>query len=81
MTRYIAISFVLVLLVTGADSVNADDLSLDACRNIQEQIEYYDKLRKKGGSAQQMESWKQTREQYKAQFREGDCKRWKKQLR
>ncbi len=81
MTRNIAISFALVLFATGPVSVNADDLSLDACRNIQEQIEYYDNLRKRGGSAQQMESWKQTRERYKAQFREGDCKRWKKQLR
>ncbi|KAA9129670.1 hypothetical protein F3N42_15000 [Marinihelvus fidelis] len=81
MTRYIAISITLVLLSTGADSVSADDLGLDVCRNIQGQIEYYDKLRKKGGNAQQMESWKQTRERYKEQFREGNCKRWKKELR
>jgi hypothetical protein len=59
---------------------NDDTWSLTRCQQIQKQIDYYTDLRKRGGSAQEMEHWKQQREKYKDDFDQGNCKKWGKQL-
>ncbi len=50
-------------------------MSLEACKRLQSEIERYDDLRRKGGSASQMESWKKSRAKLEDKFRAGDCRR------
>jgi hypothetical protein len=52
----------------------AKSLSIKQCQSLTKKIENYTKLRKRGGSAKQMESWRKSRKKYKLRFREGQCK-------
>ena len=66
---------------TASTQTQAEDLSLERCQDLQNRIEEYDRLRKKGGKARQMEQWKQEREKLKDEFRDGNCRQWGKQIK
>lgn len=63
-----------------SQSIQAEERSLQSCKWLQQEIEKYDQLRKRGGSAQEMERWRQSRDDLKRDFKDGDCKRWGDQL-
>jgi len=73
--------YLLFLVAFFASMANSQDISLDRCKYLQERIEYYTQLRKQGGSASQMESWKKSRRKYEDEFREGDCYKYAISLR
>ncbi len=52
---------------------NATSLSVKQCHSLSKKIERYATLRKRGGSAKQMESWRKSQKKYKIRFREGQC--------
>ena len=61
-------------------SVSAQEVSIEKCQRLKDHIEYYDGLRRKGGSAQQMESWKRSRADVEDDFREYHCRKYGKKL-
>ena len=63
----------LLLLPLRAD---AQELSLAKCQGLKDKIEKYSKLRRGGGSASQMESWKKSRRIYEDKYRDGDCHKY-----
>ena len=63
-----------------AHSASAQEISLSDCQNLKDRIEQYDALRKRGASAQQMESWKRSREDLKDKFRRNHCRKWGSEL-
>ncbi len=71
---------VLTFITPTSNAQTNDTWPLTRCQQIQKQINYYSDLRKRGGSAEQMEQWKQQREKYKEDFDRGNCKQWGKQL-
>ena len=64
---------VCVLLLWLAPPAHAQVLSQPECQQLQDRIEKYTSLRRSGGSARQMESWKRSRKYYEDRFRKGDC--------
>ncbi len=62
-----------VALCLLCQPANAKSLSVKQCQSLSKKIESYTKLRKRGGSAKQMESWRKSRKKYKNRFREGQC--------
>lgn len=69
------------LLLTCITPTQAQDASLGQCQQWHSQIEYYTDLRRAGGRAQQMESWKQLRTDYEDKFKEARCKKYGKEAR
>jgi len=63
-----------------ASVANAQELPLEQCQNLADRIEDYDLLRKRGGTAEEMERWRQSREKLKKKFRDNDCRKWGKEL-
>jgi hypothetical protein len=77
MMRSVAVG---VLCSFMSQYAQAEERSLQSCKWLKQEIEKYDQLRKRGGSAQEMERWRQTRDDLKRDFKGGDCKRWADQL-
>ena len=73
----------MALLLTHAASppATAQTASLEKCRSLQERIERYTRLRRKGGSASQMDSWKRQLRKSEEQFREYGCREFGRELR
>lgn len=72
---------ILTLAAVFSPIATSQNLPLERCKYLQERIDYYTKLRKRGGAASQMESWKQTRRKYENEFRDGDCYKYATSLR
>ena len=70
------LTYLLVLTALLAPVANAQDIPLERCKHLQQRIDYYTKLRRNGGSASQMESWKKARSRHEQEFRDGDCYRY-----
>lgn len=70
-----------VSLLLPANLAVAQSATLEQCQHWQAEIEYYTQLRRAGGSAAQMERWKQQRAEYEEQFRENRCLRYGRLLR
>ncbi|MFT4612899.1 MAG: hypothetical protein ACI9NT_000032 [Bacteroidia bacterium] len=58
----------------------AQELSQSDCQQLRDTIERYTKLRRGGGSARQMESWKKSRKRYEDRFSKGNCYKYGAQL-
>jgi len=74
----------ILLLAAGATSpAKSQDASPDAlleqCRALNETIEHYTTLRRKGGSASRMEGWKERLREAEAEFREKDCREYRRE--
>ncbi|MCB1843286.1 MAG: hypothetical protein KDI09_10020 [Halioglobus sp.] len=70
----------LLALPTGAQAQD-DEARLKECRKLHERIKHYTGLRRKGGSAARMESWKKQLRKHEARFRELDCSDFRRELR
>lgn len=60
-------------LAASVDAFAEPD-TLDACKKMRARIEHYDSLRRHGGSATQMESWKKSRVHLEEQYRAARCR-------
>ncbi len=73
-------AFAILLLAISAHTA-AQDVELWQCQQWQDKIDHYSYLRKKGGTARQMESWKQARKPYKDKFQDNKCLKYGKKLK
>jgi hypothetical protein len=60
--------------------VAAKPAALEKCQAIKDRIERYTGLRRKGGSAGQMQQWKEQLRANEDQFRRMDCKNHRRKL-
>lgn len=72
-------SFPIVLIVNAAllctAGADASDGSPEQCRRLEERIEKYTELRRSGGTAAQMASWRRSRSEAEAAYRNYNCHR------
>lgn len=73
--------YLIAMAVTYTPMAGSQDIPLERCQYLQEKIDYYSKLRKKGGSASQMEAYRKARGKYAEEFREGDCHKYPTSVR
>ncbi len=78
--RFLASSLALFFAAIATHST-AQEVSLSDCQEWQNQIDYYSALRKKGGSVQQMEFWKQARREYEEKFDKNGCRKYGREVR
>jgi len=57
------------------------EVSLKSCQYWKDKSEYYLDLRRSGGSAKQMESWKKSRRKNKQAFHDNRCSDWRGELK
>ena len=79
--KYTTCIVVLALWLNCPAGVQAQSLSLESCKSIREKIHKYDVLRRKGGSAAQMDSWRKSRAKLEERFRQGKCRKYGRSLR
>ena len=77
-TRAAAVLLLALLITTP---VAAQTASLAKCQTIKDRIERYTGLRRRGGSANQMQQWKEQMRASEEQFRRIDCKDHRRKLR
>lgn len=58
----------------------AQTVSLEKCQALKDRIDNYSRLRRKGGSASQMDGWKRRLRRAEAQFREYECRDYGREL-
>jgi hypothetical protein len=63
-----------------AAPARAQTADLETCQDLKAKIDYYTDLRRGGGTALRMESWKQQRSVYEEKFREYACHKYGKDL-
>jgi hypothetical protein len=73
--------FALLLASVTAPTAAAQDASLEQCQALKDRIERYTALRRKGGSTRQMEGWKKQLRSAEEQFRDKDCRAYRRELR
>ena len=71
--------FMLVFMV--AAPVAAKTATVDKCQTVKDRIERYTVMRRKGGSAIQMQKWKDQLRATEEQFRRLECKDHRRKLR
>jgi hypothetical protein len=79
--KYTTCSVLVALCLHCSTGAQAQSLSLDSCKSIREKIEKYDVLRRKGGSAAQMDSWRKSRAALEERFRLGKCHKYGRSVR
>ena len=57
------------------------EASLSQCQYWKDKIDYYTDLRRKGGSASRMESWRSTRREYKEKYNDYECDGWGRKIK
>jgi hypothetical protein len=77
--KRLAAVMLLALFLTAP--VAAKPASLEKCQAINDRIERYTVLRRKGGSAGQMQQWKEQLRASEDQFRRMDCTGHRRKLR
>lgn len=74
------IGVAITLVILSTDAV-AQDVSLQQCKSWYNKIEHITDLRRAGGSAKRMDSWKRQRRAYEDKFKEANCRRYGKKVR
>ena len=67
--------------VCWTSAATSQTATLENCQYWQERINYYTKLRRSGGTAIQMERWKQRRSDFENLYRTNRCHKFGKDLR
>ena len=67
--------------VAAPITLHAAKASLETCQQLHDRVEYYTDLRRSGGSARKMESWKQQRDRYKEKYSDYHCDRYRNRIR
>ena len=79
--------WILALLLTSSFLTSSSalaqtpDISLKSCQYWKDKSEYYLELRRSGGSAKKMDSWKKSRRKYNQAFRDNRCSDWRGKLK
>lgn len=76
--KTIAAALLAAALSTGASA--GDDKRLEQCQRLKDAIESYTAKRRAGGSASQMDRWKEARREKKAQWSALRCRELRSQL-
>ena len=66
-----------ILIIEGAAG---QQLPLTDCQRVKNDIDHYTRLRQRGGPAADMEEWKRARRTAEERFRQGRCRKYRKQL-
>jgi hypothetical protein len=78
----LAVTFAVIALLGPSGALPAQaTLSLEACQRLQAKIERYESLRRAGGSHEQMQAWKRSRNAARQAFIDGGCRRFRYELR
>ncbi|EED31365.1 hypothetical protein NOR53_2463 [gamma proteobacterium NOR5-3] len=80
MFLFVSILLQLLLLVQPS-MASRPAKALERCFYLSEKIEHYTQLRRRGGSAMQMASWRKSRSRYEDEFRTLRCSKFSHQLR
>ncbi len=70
-----------ILLNNAALAGPAKQASLEECLQLRAEIEDYTELRRRGGSAEDMDDWKRSRRELEQRFRDMRCRRYGKAVR
>jgi hypothetical protein len=76
-TRRMTVLLLALLITTPAD---AQKSTLAKCHTVKDRIERYTGLRRRGGSAGQMQQWKEQLRASEEQFRRMECKDHRRKL-
>jgi len=72
---------VALLLAPGmAPTAGAQEASLEQCQALKDRIHRYTALRRLGGTARQMESWREQLRKAEAKFSEKGCRAYRRKL-
>lgn len=77
-TRAVAI---LLLALMTAGPAHAETATIAKCQTLKDRIERYTSMRRKGGSASQMQQWKEQIRASEQQFRRFECKDHRRKLK
>lgn len=80
MYKWIGAWMLPVLLLPGAQSAAAQQLSLESCQKLKNDIHRLTELRRNGGKSAQMDSWKRSRREHELAYRTGNCRLYRYQL-
>jgi hypothetical protein len=69
-----------LLLAFDLQAAPPPDKTLERCRYLSAKIEHYTRLRRAGGNANRMESWRKSRARYEAEFRDLRCYKYRARL-
>lgn len=72
---------VLFIALFTAPALLAQQATLKECQRYKDQAERYQELRRQGGSGPQMDEWKNRMRDYELKFRQGDCRRFRRELK
>lgn len=70
----------LASLALAMPAASAQQLPLDKCQQLKDDIERYTEMRRRGGSSAQMDAWKRARREREHQFRNGNCRYYRVEL-
>lgn len=73
--------FASMLLAAQVPLASPSNKALERCFYLQEKIEHYTQLRRRGGSHSQMASWRSSRSRYEEEFGALRCSKFSRQLR
>ncbi len=71
---------VFLIALLSAD-VFAQDATLQQCQRYKDQTDRYQQLRRQGGHGEQMDQWKNKMREYQQQYRDGNCHKYRHQLK
>jgi len=72
---------VALLLAPGmAPTAAAQEASLEQCQALKDRVRRYTALRRLGGTARQMESWREQLRRAETAFREKGCRAYRREL-
>lgn len=74
-----AVAILLLALMTAAPTL-AETATIAKCQTLKDRIERYTSMRRKGGSASQMQQWKEQIRASEQQFRRLECKDHRRKL-
>ena len=80
MPKLIVYCGLLASLSTVMPAAGAQQLSLDRCQQLKDDIARYTEMRRSGGPSAQMDAWKRARRERERQFRHGNCRYYRFQL-
>lgn len=55
--------------------------TLQQCQRYKDQADRYQELRRQGGRGPEMDEWKKQMRKYEQRFRDGECHKYRNQLR
>ena len=73
--HFLAMVLIFNAALSGPGGAYAGDGSPEQCRRLEERIERYTELRRSGGTAAQMTSWRRSRSEAEAAYRNYNCHR------